>query len=74
MLKPWLEAKINNSWVDPRAAESDEDLLYRYKVAWAFAQAAQQIIDYAEGLTEESEALTDKEEGKTTNKLREGLS
>jgi hypothetical protein len=74
VLRPWLEDKINHSWVDPRSATTDEDLLYKYKTAWAFAQASEQILSFISQMIEEAEALTKKEQGEVTNRLREGLS
>lgn len=60
--------------MDPRSASSNEDLLYRYTVAWGFAQAAQQIVDYADALVEQSEELTKKEKGSRVDKLAESMS
>lgn len=73
MLRPYLEDKINHSWVDPRSAESDEDLLYRYKVAWAFAQAAEQILAFLDQMVEQEKGLTAKEKGEVVNKLKESM-
>ena len=68
MLKPWLESKIKNSWVDPREVKSDKKLLYQYKIAWAFANAAQEILEFVEQNNQTAETLTNKQEGKTTEK------
>lgn len=74
MLRPYLEGKINHSWVDPRSAESDEDLLYRYKVAWAFAQASEQLLSFIDSMIEQEKGLTAKEKGEVVNKLAESMS
>lgn len=74
VVKPWVESKITNSWVDPFKAESDEKLLYQYKLAWAWAKAAQEFLDYLNRSVEEAEALTKKEKGEVTDKLRTSLS
>lgn len=74
MFQPWLEDKIKHSWVDPRKAKSDKDLLYQYKTAWAFAQAAEEILAFVQKMQEEAEALTKKEKGEVENKLRDAVS
>ena len=71
VLKPWLEDRIHNSWVDPRSFESDEKYLYAMKTAWAFAQASEQILAFTTNMIEEAEALTKKEKGEAKDKLRE---
>lgn len=73
LLRPWLQDKINHSWLDPRKVKDDETLLYEYKVAWAFAQAAQEILDYIQKGIEEAEYLTKKERGEIKDSLREAL-
>lgn len=74
VFQPWLEDKIKHSWVDPRKAKSDKDLLYQYKTAWAFAQAAEEILSFVQKLQEEAEHLTKKEKGELVDKLREAVS
>lgn len=73
MLRPFLEDKINHSWVDPRKTTSDEDLLFQYKTAWAFAQAADGVLGFVDQMIEESEGLTKKEKGEVVNKLKESM-
>jgi hypothetical protein len=60
--------------VDPRKSKSDNDLLYEYKLAFARALAAQEIIDFVEKGIEEADALTKKENGEGKDKLRESVS
>lgn len=74
MLKPWLEDKINHSWVDPIDAGSDTKLLYQYKTAWAFAKAASEILAFIEKMKLEEEGLTKKEKDEIIDKLRKGVS
>jgi hypothetical protein len=60
--------------VDPRKVKSDEDLLYEYKLAFARARAAQEILDFIDKSIEEAEALTKKEKEGTVDKLRDSVS
>ncbi len=72
---PLLIDKISHTWADPRKSKSDRKLLYEYKLAWAFATVAQELIDYVEKAQEEAEAITRKEQGLVeVDKLRESLS
>lgn len=54
--------------------ESDQDLLYQYKVAWAFSQASEEILAFVEDMKQTEEALIKKQNGETINKLREAVS
>lgn len=74
MVKPWLEDKIKHSWVDPRSFSDDGEFTRAYNVAWGFAQAAEQILGFIQGLEEQAEALTKKEQGGEEDKLRKGVS
>lgn len=60
-------------WVEP-TGKDDEKLLYEYKLAWAFAKAASEILELIEKLQNESEMITKKERGELKDKLREGVS
>jgi hypothetical protein len=71
---PYLKTKINHSWVDPRTAKSDKDLLYQYKTAWAFAKAAEEILAFVQEAQETGEKLVKKQRGEEIDKLRTSLS
>lgn len=73
VVKPYLESKIKNMWVEP-TGKDDEKLLYEYKLAWAFAKAASEILELVDKLQSESEMITKKEKGELKDKLREGVS
>ena len=65
MLRPQLEKKIRNSWLDPRKATNENDLFYQYVVAWASANAADEILKMVDTYVERVKslmALKDKEE------------
>lgn len=73
VVKPFLESKISHSWVEP-TNKNDKQLLYEYKLAWAFAKAADEILALVENLQIESEMITKKEKGETKDKVREAIS
>lgn len=64
IIRPKLEAKMKNSWLDPREAGDDKDFLYRYTVAWANANAAKEILQLVEGYIEKVKSLRAKEKEK----------
>lgn len=68
VLKPWLESKINNSWLDPKGAGSKDEFFYQYSIAYGFAQAAQQILEFIEQQNQTADSLSNKQEGKTVEK------
>jgi len=61
-----LEDKIRHSWVDPRQFKSDSEYAYAEKVAWASANAAQEIIDYIENAPNEVKRMESKKKGEET--------
>ena len=71
---PYLQSKISHSWVDPRKTKNDKELLYQYKTAWAFAQAAEEIIAFVEEAEETGKKLLKKQRGEEVDKLKESLS
>jgi hypothetical protein len=73
-LRKWLESKIHNSWIDPTKSIDDAKLLYEYKLAWSFAKAAQEILDYVDQSIQIADELNKKEKGQMIDKLREGVS
>jgi hypothetical protein len=60
--------------VDPRLFKNDEEYLFAQKTAWAYGQFASDILDLIENKTSDSEFLTEKEQGKHKDLLREALS
>lgn len=65
IIRPRLEAKMKNSWLDPREAGDDKDFFYRYTVAWANANAAKEILQVVDGYVDRVTSLRakEKEEG-----------
>lgn len=60
--------------VDPREFKNDDEYLFAQKVAWAYGQFASDLLDLIEKKANDSEFLTEKEQGKHPDLLREALS
>lgn len=71
---PLLRDQIKSSVVDPRKFKSDEEYLYAQKTAWAYGQYASDLLDTVDRMIEEANQLTKKEQGETSDVLREALS
>lgn len=74
MLLPFLKAKINHSWLDPRKAGDKDEFFYQYVTAWGFAQSAEEILQWIESMLEAEVILTKKERGEDKDPIREALS
>ena len=71
---PILESAIKSAVVDPRKFQSDSEYAYAQKLAWAYGQAYSDLLDRFDNMVKDSEFLTEKEQGKHQDKLRESLS
>ena len=60
--------------VDPRKFSSDEEYAFAQKTAWAYGQHASDLLDIIENKVKEAEFLTEKEQGKHSDKLAEAMS
>jgi len=67
-----LELKSRNSWVDPRKVKDQSDFFYEYVVAWGFAQASDEILQFVEEMKGKRDFLLAKKEGKEVNKFNIG--
>jgi len=72
VMKPHLEEKFNNSWVNPIEAEDKEDLIYKYIVAWAYAKAGKDILAFMEEHKRAADHLEKKERGEESNNFKIG--
>jgi hypothetical protein len=72
VLQPLLQQKFQNSWLDPRECLSDEDLKYKYSIAWAHAQAAKELMLLVDSFVAKAEFLEKKESGETGKNFRIG--
>lgn len=74
MVVPHLDQIAKSALVDPRKFKNDEEYVYAQKVAWAYGQFVNDFLNWIDSKVTEAEALSDKEQGKVPDKLREALS
>lgn len=67
-----MQAK--SSLVDPRKFKNDEEYIYAQKVAWAKGQFVTELLDWIDSKVSEAQGLSEKEQGKVIDKVRESLS
>ena len=60
--------------VDPRKFQQESEYVYAQKTAWAYGQAFTDLFNWIDSKVSEAEFLTEKEQGKIKDKLREALS
>lgn len=72
-LKPWLEAHIRNSWVNPKGKDKEE-LVWEYTQAYMFAEACQGIVDFVDKQIDEGVKFKEIADGKRPEPFREALS
>lgn len=73
MLLSYLESKIKSAVVDPRQFKTDEEYIYAQKIAWAYGQAFTDLLNMIDAKVTDSEFLTEKQQGKHVDKLRESI-
>ena len=71
---PYLELQVNSALVDPRKFKTDQEYAYAQKVAWAKGQFVTDLLNWIDSKVSEAQALSDKEQGKIIDKVRESLS
>lgn len=71
---PHLEQAIKSAVVDPRKFKNDEEYVYAQKVAWTGGQNVTDLLNWIDTKVTEAEHLSEKEQGKIPDKLREALS
>lgn len=69
-----MESQIKQAVVDPRKFQSDSEYIFAQKIAWAHGQAYSELLEMIENKVTEAEFLTEKEQGKHTDKLAEAMS
>ena len=72
VLKPFLEGKIKTGFIDPRKFKTDEEYAFACKVAWGWAQAADDILKFIEEAKAQAEYLKQKERGEIVDKFSIG--
>ena len=71
-LKPLLESKVRNSWVDPAKSPSLDAFFKEYTVAFGWSKACTEILELADQEIAKGKYLQDKKEGKLKNKFNIG--
>lgn len=69
-----MEQAIKSAVVDPRKFNNDSEYAYAQKVAWAFGQAYSDLLTTIDNKVADSQYLTEKEQGKHIDKLKESMS
>jgi len=62
VIKPLLTSKISNSWLDPRKTSDEKDFFHQYTVAWATANAVDEILKIIESYEERVKSLRAKQQ------------
>ena len=65
LVRPTLEAKLNQSFPDPSEFTSDQEYLYAAKTASVFKKVIAEILMFIDGHKSRLEFLNEKAEGKT---------
>jgi len=74
VLLPHLLLAVQSALVDPRKFKSDEEYSFAQRTAWAGAQNVTELLNWIDGKVQEAEYLTEKEQGKVVDKVRDSLS
>lgn len=64
MVRPTLEAKLNQAFPDPSQFTSDADYLYAAKTASIFKKVIAELLMFMDGNQKQMEFLNDKASGK----------
>lgn len=59
-LKPWLEAKLNQSFPDPSTFTKEEEFVYAAKVASVFKKVVAEILMWVDSNIQQAKILEDK--------------
>jgi hypothetical protein len=65
---------MQSAVVDPRKFLQDSEYISAQKTAWAYGQAFTDLLNLIDQKVAEAEMLSEKEQGKVPDKLREALS
>ena len=60
--------------VDPRNFKNDEEYIFAQKTAWAGGQNVTDLLNWIDSKVTEAEMLSEKEQGKGLDKVRESIS
>lgn len=72
VIRPYLESKIRNSWVDPRKVTDKEAFFHEYVVAWGWSHTSDEFLKLLDEYLNKFEYLSKKKEGKLENNFKIG--
>lgn len=72
ILRPWLEAKLNQAFPDPAHFKSVEEFTYASLAASALKKSIAEILNYVADQPAIMKALNDKKQGKTNKSFSIG--
>ena len=73
VLLPRLELATRSALVDPRKFKNEKDYSFAQRTAWAGAQNVTELLNWIDSRVQEAEYLSEKEQGKIVDKVRESL-
>ena len=71
-MRPFLEAKLNQSFPDPSQFTSDEDFLYAAKTAAVYKKVIAELLMWVESNGNQADFLEKKSKGELENKFAIG--
>ena len=71
---PHLSEAVKSALVDPRSFKTDEEYSFAQKALWAAAQNVNDLLNWVDSKVSEAEYLSEKEQGKHKDKVREAMS
>jgi hypothetical protein len=71
---PHLTQAVQSALVDPRNFKSDKSYSFAQRTAWAGAQNVTELLNWIDQRVTEAEMLSEKEQGKVLDKVRESMS
>ena len=72
MFKPFLEAKLNQSFPDPAQFKNEEEFTYAAKVASVFKKVCAEILQWTDAQVEQAKFLEKKEKGEIKDNFEIG--
>ena len=72
VFKPFLEAKLNQSFPDPSQFNKEEEFIYAAKIASVFKKVCAEILGWVESEVDQAKFLEKKEKGEVENNFEIG--
>lgn len=72
VFKPYLQAKLQESFPDPSQFKKDEEFIYAARVASVFKKVCAELISWVDAKVEEAKYLEKKDKGQITSSFEIG--